>query len=133
SWISENVEPQEPFYMLGYMAVNLPRNTTAIQNQRAGIERMLSEPITSGESFTHRHIRLWEERSHLKLLDMLNFQSDTGFNYYGYFVSSPTVFADIVPFDTLQYVFLQQGFSLKEEPEIAAKLQTDFAMITTVT
>lgn len=133
TWISENIEPQEPFYMLGYMAVNLPRNTTAIQNQKAGIERMLSEPITSGESFTHRHIRLWEERSHLKLLDMLNFQSDTGFNYYGYYVSSPTVFADIVPFDTLQYVFLQQGFSLKEEPEIAAKLQTDFAMITTVT
>lgn len=132
NWISQNVQPQEPFYLLGYMAANLPRNTTAILNQKEGIERMLSEPIASGESFTERHIRLWEERSHLKLLDMLNFRSEIGFNYYGYYVSSPTVFENIVPFDSLEYVFLQDHFSLTDEPEIAAKLQSDFTVVATV-
>lgn len=133
NWVRTNIEPQEPFYTLGYMAVNLPRNTTAIQNQRAGIEKLLTESLASDESFTTRHIRLWEERSHLRLLDMLNFHSEAGFNYYGYHVFPPAVSENIVPFDTFKYVFLQDHFPLKEEPEIAAKLQSDFSLIATVT
>lgn len=132
NWITNNIQPEQPFYVLGYMAVNLPRNTLAISNQKAGIEKMLSDPVAEGESFTHRHIRLWEERSQLRLLDMLNYHSDTGFNYYGYHVSSPTIFEDIISFDEMQYVFMINGFPLKKEPEIAAKLQSDFKVITTI-
>lgn len=133
NWITNNIQPEQPFYVLGYMAVNLPRNTLAISNQKAGIEKMLSDPVAEGESFTHRHIRLWEERSQLRLLDMLNFHSDVGFNYYGYHSSSLTTFKDIISFDDMDYVLMISGFSLQEEPEIAAKLQTEFEVITTVT
>lgn len=132
-WVQSNIEPQEPFYVLGYLAVNLPRNTQAIENQNHTIERRLTGALEQGEPFTQRHIRLWEERAQQQLFNMLNFQSEQGFNYYGSNGFFPLEYPDILSLDDMAYIFVQDGFALELHPEYAQALEQDFTPVARVT
>lgn len=129
SWIRSNVQPEEPFYVLGYTAINLPLNTEAIESHNREIEKGLAQAVVQGESFTYRHIRLWEERSRQALFDMLNFKSEQGYHYYGYNSFQPETMNEQIQLHEMAYILLQQGFDLGSEPEVAELLQQEYTEV----
>jgi hypothetical protein len=80
-WIRGNVSVQEPFFVIGYEVVQLPRNTRCLANISGMIHRTLEKDRASGIDFTRRHLKNWEEESVLRLIDMLGGTSD-GYEYY---------------------------------------------------
>jgi hypothetical protein len=132
TWFRTNVQTQEPVYVLGHNAVNLPLNTTAIRNHQRLIERGQDAAIAAGEPFTQRHIRLWEERATLRKFDMLDSKSEVGFNYYGYFGTPPEAFKAIYPLEEVRYILKQEHFDLTDEVALAEVLAADYEPIATL-
>lgn len=133
TWVTSNVGKDKPMYILGYEALGLPRSSAAIANQRKGIEAKIDQSIAEGESFTNRHVRFWEERARLQLFDMLHYESAEGFTYYSYNATPLDDFKGIISFDEMQYVLLQEKFSLKRDPAIGAALANDFEQVAVLT
>jgi len=133
SWVVQNVEPDQTIYILGYTALNLPLNTSAIQKYKQVLESGFAEAVTNGESFTMRHIRLWEERANYRLLDMLNFQSATGYRYFGYNSFSPDVMEKLIAFENVDYIFLQAHFQIADEEQLAALVATEYELLISLT
>lgn len=129
SWVERNIEPESSIYILGYEALNLPRNTVAINNLKKGIEKGMEQSLAT-ENFTYRHLRLWEERSALKLFSMLEFKS-AGYEYYGYHVAPLSHYDGIISFDEMDYVIFLDGFIFPEIDIINARLATDFDKVAT--
>jgi hypothetical protein len=133
SWVTQNVEPDDTVYILGYTALNLPLNTSAIQQHKQVLEAGFSDSVADEESFTMRHIRLWEERARHRLFDMLNFHSDVGYRYFGYNSFLPEVMERFVSFDDVNFILLQEHFNLSEEDELTRLLQAEFELTTSLT
>jgi len=128
-WIKTNVHPQDKFYVVGFDTVFLPKNTAALQIQKELIEQGFKSSVNSGESFTLRHIRLWEERAQLLLIDMLNAQSEKGYEYYA-LNSAP--FEDLkekIDYQDFTYFLVMKGISNKEINGLLAQIQSDFIKV----
>lgn len=131
-WVIQHVEPEDTIYILGFTALTLPLNTSAIEQHKQVLEASFSGAIADGESFTMRHIRLWEERARYRLFDMLNFRSDVGYRYFGYHSFAPNVLDNVVSLSNVNYVFLQEHFSLSDEKRFAQILEAEFEPVTTL-
>ncbi|WP_250658251.1 hypothetical protein [Alkalimarinus coralli] len=129
-WIETNVDSESAIYIYGYEALNLPKNTQAINNMRKGIERKINNTLAS-EKFTYRHIRNWEERATLKLYSMLEFQSK-GYEYYGYYVAPLDEFKGILSLDDMDYVIFLEGFMFPEIQEVKRVLEYEFKEVASV-
>src|SRR5690606_28381176 len=132
-WIRANVGPDEPIYLLGYSGIGLPYSTTAIENRRLGIERKMQQLVASGEPFTRRYVRMWEERSDLRLFDMLDFRSDAGYTWYGYHDVPLDQYQGLVAWEDFRYVIIQQHFPVESEPGLMQGLQASFSEVARLT
>ena len=132
TWVGDHVKPNEPIYILGYDTLFLPCNTQCLQNRKRMLEANLNAALNADEPFTQRHVRLWEERARLRLIDMLNGQSKIGFDYYGFNMVTPEIFFAQVPFEKLEWVFIMQDFSRPDIDEIIAQVKNEFDFITRV-
>ena len=131
SWVKANVEPDEAIYIIGYNTLFLPCNTRCLQNRKASISAKLEQAVTNQESFTIRHVRLWEERAQLRLIDMLNAESEAGFNYYSINSTSIDDLAPHVTFASIDYVLLMQGYSNPEHVELIGQVKREFDYVAT--
>lgn len=128
-WIKTNVKAGEKIYILGIDTVFLPRNTASLRAQKNLIEQGLSSAIDKDESFTSRHIRLWEERAQLMLIDMLNDRSDTGYEYYA-LSSAPieSLPANMTP-ESFDYFLIMKGFSNPETIKLFTQVKTAYTKV----
>lgn len=110
TWIARNIDPQEPFFIYGYEAVELPKNNACLERKRVGILRGLEQDRLSGDSHVLRHLKNWEEESTLALFDLLQGRQDEGFTYYSVFGTPLDKFAGIIGLDEMGHIFVQRGF-----------------------
>ena len=132
-WVKTNVNPAEPIYIIGYDTLFLPRNSECLKNRKQIISNNLASAIEQGESFTYRHIRLWEERASLKLIDMLNTTSQEGFSYYGVNEAPLSELQKVIDLNTIKYLLVIPGYTPESEPEKIEQFKKHFTRITTVT
>jgi hypothetical protein len=132
-WVSEHVSPSAPIYIVGYDTLFLPKNTEALVNQKRVIERQLDNALADNETFTNRHVRQWEERSQLQLIDMLNVKSAKGFNYYSLNGAPMEDLQGIVDFADIQYFVVDPAYKTPAAKAIVEKLQANFSKVATVT
>jgi len=131
SWVTKHVNPEEVIYIIGYDTLFLPCNTTCLTNRKASLQKQLVDAERAGESFTHRHIRQWEERAYLQLIDMLNTTSDIGFNYYGLNQTPLASLQNIVNFSDIQYVLVLPGYDTPDALELLTRVKKEFSLVTT--
>lgn len=132
TWVKANIKSEDTIYILGFDTFFLPQNTTNLQNRKTFITQGLERAIAQGESFTSRHIRLWEERSALMLIDMLNATSASGYDYYSLNSTPLEDLANIVPYENIDYMFVMKGINDRETKGLLTKTQQDFVKLTEV-
>jgi hypothetical protein len=132
TWVKANIKAEDTIYILGFDTFFLPQNTTNLQNRKTVLTQGLERAIDQGESFTMRHIRLWEERSALLLIDMLNTSSATGYNYYSLNSTPLENLANRVSYDDIDYMFVMKGISDADTKGALTKTQHDFVKLTEV-
>ncbi len=132
TWVQQQLKPSDKLYIIGYDTLFLPCNTRCIQTRTAVINDLNSEAISNGEPFTHRHIRLWEEHSQLTLFNMLNYQSDQGFDYYSFYQAPLAVLEHYQPFSNFNYVVVMQGFHAEGADELISRVKSELHFVATV-
>ncbi len=110
NWVRENVGPEDPIYIYGFQAVELPKTASCIGKTQAGIIRGLAEDRANGETHVMRHLKNWEEESTLVLFDMLVGRKDQGFSYYSVFGTPFEKYKGIIDLEQMKYLFVQEGF-----------------------
>ncbi len=118
SWVEAEVEPNESIYIYGYEALNLPKSTVALNKERNILNEGLSGALEQGESYTSRHIRLWEERSKLELMNMLNYEVDFGYSYFGFNAYPPALVEEEGGVRNFEYILVQEHFNLEGSEEL---------------
>jgi hypothetical protein len=131
TWVIENLEKDEKLYIFGFDALFLPLSSEANEVYSAGYQKIIDEAKQSKESFTERHVRFWEERTKLKLIDMYHLK-DQGFTYYSYFKTPVKDFAELIDFYKMDYIVILDGF-VNVDTSIDSKLKSQYQMVTTVT
>jgi hypothetical protein len=129
NWIFSNVSPNQRFYILGFAVSSLPRNTTCIQYIRTKLTSGLETDINLGLGFTYRHVKNWEENSTLKLFDLLNNVSTTGYIYYDYYNHPLDYYHDIVSLHDMDFIVLQENFPWRNDPNIKDIILNHFSML----
>lgn len=109
-WVRENISPEDPFYIFGFGVLDLPKNTLCMSRDRQGLEQGLAEDIAAGTPHFQRHLKNWEERSTLALMDMLGFRNEQGYEFYSYYGSPLDRFAGIIDIGQMKYLLVQEGF-----------------------
>jgi len=132
SWVLANVNRDKPIYILDYEALNLPKNSKCRAATREGLSRRIESAPLGDDSFTLRHVEMWEERAGLTLLDMLGDDNDSGYYYHGVHGASLEEWGGIIDRSEFKCVFVQQGLDLREEPEWMKAIARDLAEIATV-
>jgi hypothetical protein len=132
NWAVDNAR-NRPFYILGFDALTLPKNTRCMAHTAHIVQRILDADRASGLSFTTRHAKNWEERTILTLQDMLGGQFEPGYEFYDYFNSPPELFAQEVGLDKLAYVVVEDSFDLSRAGEMRAMLESQFHPVADVT
>lgn len=132
SWVVSNVHDR-PFYILGFDALTLPKNTRCLTHTAHIVQGILDADRAAGLSFTTRHAKDWEERTLLMLQDMLGGQFEPGFEFYDFFNTPPELFDREVGFDKLAYIFVEEGFDLSQAPAMRALLDSQFHAVAAVT
>jgi len=127
-WVTHNVGSRS-FYVLGYDALVLPKNTTCISKMKEVLTRRIEDDRESGLSFTARHVKDWEERSLLMLFDMLGFEYDPGYEFYDYYSAPPELLSRYVPLEDITYVLIQDQFDLNHVPMIRDELGTAYRLV----
>jgi hypothetical protein len=128
SWIESNVSPKSPFFIFGYEAINLPRNTQCIGHLRQGLNRKIASTIEEGKPFTQRHIVNWEERSALELLGMLDFTYPEGYSYYSYYATPLDEYQGIIQFKNMDVVLIQEHFPASLIDPWKDRLENNFTL-----
>jgi hypothetical protein len=96
---------------------------------QAAYQREMAADVTSGRSFVERHLKNWEERSLLRLFDMLGFQNTGGFALFNYRDLPPAKFADLAPVESMEFLIVQEGFPAGEVPGLARLLESRFQFV----
>lgn len=132
-WIRVNVDPDEPLYIYGYEALELPKTTECIRITRTGLERNLAADVADGMNFMERHVKRWEEESRLVLFDMLDNRSDGGYTYYSFYRTPWEEFEGLISLHDMEYLLVQETFAWEQQPELVAALANDFELAAEVT
>jgi len=122
-WVEQNIQPDEPFFLFGYGALDVPRNTRCMANIRQGLEAGLEADLEAGIPHVERHLKNWEEQSALALMDMLGYRYDEGYEFYTYYGTPLDRFGGIIDIHDMRYVLVQEGFENPEDfalPEFLA-------------
>jgi hypothetical protein len=130
TWIKANVKSEDTLYIVGYDTLFLPKNTSSLQNRKMVLTQGVEGAIQQGESFTSRHVRLWEERAELMLIDMLNATSVTGYNYYSLNSTPLEYLASAVSYEEIDFMFVMKGIKNIDTKGLLTKIQSDFVKIT---
>lgn len=130
-WIQDNVKSDEAIYIIGYNTLFLPCNTTCLENRKFSLEHRLNTAINAGETFTLRHIRQWEERAQLQLINMLDVRSTEGFNFYSINGTPLDTLQGRIEFKDIQYVLVMQGYISPESKKLIEKVHQEFTLVTT--
>ncbi len=132
TWIKNNAQGK-PFFILGYEAIMLPKDTNCIRNRALGLRRIIESSVKEGLPFTIRHLKNWEERSRLLLYDMLNYQYEPGLEYYSYYSTPLEKYSGIISLNRMKFILLQKYFPISSEPRIRKLLREKFVYVTEVT
>lgn len=124
-WVAANAG-DKPFYILGYDALILPKNTACIGKTTRVLNALIQRDVTAGIPFTLRHVKSWEERAQLATFDMLDSRVDSGFEFYDVYSAPPDVLSQVVPLDQLRFLIVQEQFDLSRTPEIRSRLATEY-------
>ena len=130
-WVQKNVQPNEVIYIVGYNTLFLPCNKTCLENRKYSIEQRLNTAITAGETFTLRHVRQWEERTQLKLIDMLDVNSTTGFNFYSMNGTPLNTLQGRIELNDIQYLLVMQGYTTPDAIKFFEEIKQEFKFVTT--
>jgi len=131
-WVQNHADGK-PFYIMGYEALMLPKNTTCILNRTTGLRRTLETSIAEGLPFTLRHLKNWEERSQLVLFDMLGYEYEPGYEYYSFYRTPLASYSGIIDLDEMSYILVQEHFQMTAQPGLEAYLQEQFLLIAELT
>jgi len=127
-WVTANVG-DKPFYVLGYDALVLPKNTACIGRTTQVLQDLIGRDVTAGLPFTLRHVKSWEERAQLAAFDMLDSRFDEGFEFYDVYSAPADVLTKVVPLEQLRFLIVQEQFDLGRVPEIRGRLDTEYRPI----
>lgn len=130
TWVKTNVKSDDILYVVGYDTLFLPKNTTSLQNRKKVLAEGLEGATREGENFTSRHIRLWEERVELMLIDMLNATSATGYNYYSLNGTPIEYLESTVSYSDIDFMFVMKGITDTDTKGLLTKIHTDFVKVT---
>lgn len=130
TWVKNHVKNTDVIYILGYDTLFLPLSQECIQTRIDRINRSFQQSINEKESFTMRHVRLWEERAELKLLEMQQSNKWSGYNYYSLNGMPPNDLDKIVGFNQVKYVLVMKGITNQETAGLLQKVQSDFTLVT---
>ena len=130
-WVKNNAKPDDVIYIVGFDTLFLPCNTQCLQNRKLSLERNLQSALDQQENFTSRHVRLWEERVSLMQIDMLENQSDVGFNYYGINGTPLHTLAPEIEYSDIKIVLAMQDYKTPESEALLIKVKQDFTKIAT--
>lgn len=128
-WVKNNATQDDVIYIVGYDILFLPCNTMCLQNRKLSLERNLQSALNQQESFTSRHVRLWEERVSLMQIDMLEGKSDEGFNYYGINGTPLHTLAPEIEYSDIKIVLAMQGFQSPDADSLMQKVTQDFIKV----
>lgn len=131
-WMRENAIDKQ-VYIFGFEALVLPKNTVCIQNKVRVLRQALDDTSAEGLPFTLRHLKNWEERSRLVLFDMLGYEFEPGYEYYGFHSTPLELYAGVLSLEEMSYVLVQEHFSLSDKPEVEILLQQQFHLVAEVT
>jgi len=124
-WVVANAG-DKPFYVLGYDALILPKNTACIRRTTRVLQDLIQRDVTAGIPFTRRHVKNWEERAQLAMFDMLDSRFDSGYEFYDVYSAPADALAQVVPLDQLRYLIVQEQFDLGRAPEIRSRLAAEY-------
>jgi hypothetical protein len=113
TWVQSTVNKDEKLFIFGYDALFLPLSPQAVTNVSNGYHLIMDKAKLSGESFTERHVRFWEERSKLKLFDMYK-PTDHTHTYYSYYKTPLSEFSELIKFNEMDYLAVLNGFSAED-------------------
>jgi len=128
-WVSVNAVGK-PFYIVGYDALILPKNSTCIGRTSRVLQNLIQRDVTAGIPFTLRHVKNWEERAQLAMFDMLDSRFDKGYEFYDVYSAPADALAEVVPLDRLRFLIVQEQFDLNRAPEIRSLLGTEYRPVT---
>lgn len=130
AWVEQNVSQEEKLFILGYDALFLPLSKEATEVFSSGYNKLMNEAKERGESFTERHVRFWEERTKLKLIDMYNLK-DKGYTYYSYYKTPLKDFAELIDFDNMDYIVVLDIF-VSDTINIDLLVKSKYTKVTSV-
>jgi hypothetical protein len=113
TWVKSTVKKDEKLFIFGYDALFLPLSPQAVTNVSNGYHLIMDKAKLSGESFTERHVRFWEERSKIKLFDMYKPNGNT-YTYYSYYKTPLSEFSELIKFNEMDYLAVLDGFSAED-------------------
>lgn len=126
TWVKANVAKDTPFFVFGFDALILPRNTKCLANIATGIERGFARDRAAGLSYTARHVKNWEEECELVLQDMLGRVCTEGYEFYSYYTTPFDKYDGIIDMSRMRYVMVQEHFGSPLDFPLASYLAEHF-------
>lgn len=133
SWVRANVARTDPFFVFGFEGLVLPRNTTALATIAAGIERGIAADRASGQPFTARHVKNWEEEVELARQDFLGRRCDDGWEFYSYHTTPFDKYQGLVDMEAMRYIMVEEHFENPPDFPLAAYLAEHFTLVAETT
>jgi len=132
TWVQKNIAEKDAIYIIGYETLFLPCNTTCLKNRKTSLEFLIDQALHSGENYTARHVRLWEERARLEFINMLEVKSDSGFNYYSLNSTPLESLKGAIEFKDIKYVLAMQDYRSTEADKLLLRVQQEFTKVATL-
>lgn len=133
SWIRANVARTDPFFVFGFEGLVLPRSTTALATIAAGIERGIAADRASGQPFTERHVKNWEEEVELARQDFLGRRCDDGWEFYSYHTTPFDKYQGLVDMEAMRYIMVEEHFENPPDFPLGAYLAEHFDLVAETT
>lgn len=131
-WTKNNLQPTQNLYIVGFETLFLPYSSTCKQKRVALTQKMLSISDTTSEDFTNRHVRFWEERASLMLLEMYQPSKKSGFNYFALYTTPMKNLEGILDYNDITYFAIMDGVKKDDCDGLLEKIHSDCAFVTRV-
>jgi hypothetical protein len=128
AWVTANIRPGERFYMLGDPVLRLPKDSATMRVYKVAYEREFASDLGKDMPFVERHLKNWEERAALRLFDMMGYRSESGYAFFNYRDFPPEKFSDLVDPGDMDYLIVQQQFSVDDVAGLRNLLATRFEL-----
>ena len=133
TWIRANVARTDPFFVFGFEGLVLPRSTQALATIATGIERGIAADRASGQPFTERHLKNWEEEVELARQDFLGRRCDDGWEFYSYHTTPFDKYQGLVDMGAMRYIMVEEHFENPPDFPLADYLARDFDLVAETT